>query len=209
VTHPPTARAPRRGPRRLAAVLACCLVVAAAGCAPGPEERPRPVADDRVPFDLLAPEDSTPATTSVGDEPVVIYLLANEVLVPATRLVPEGDVRTVLGLLEDGVTESEATEGLSSPLDDGDDVALVADASLSRGVATVDLSRAFEQLDGSSQLLAIAQIVLTLTNRPGIGQVSFRLEGTPIDVPRGDGTTTGEPVTRGDYRTLLDDRATR
>ncbi|MGH9272128.1 MAG: hypothetical protein ACRDZ2_12740, partial [Ilumatobacteraceae bacterium] len=49
--------------------------------------------------------------------------------------------------------------------------------------------------------------VLTLTRRPGIGQVQFSLEGEPLAVPGGDGVQTdpGESVSRVDYADLLSD----
>jgi spore germination protein GerM len=57
-------------------------------------------------------------------------------------------------------------------------------------------------LGGTEQLIALAEIVYTATARPGVGQVSFTLEGEPIEIPRGDGSLTSDAVTRGDYREL-------
>ena len=72
-----------------------------------------------------------------------------------------------------------------------------------RGVAQVDLAAEFAELGSDRQLLAIAQLVLTLTSRPGVGQVAFTLDTAPIDVPRADGTITSDPVTRADYASML------
>ncbi len=47
------------------------------------------------------------------------------------------------------------------------------------------------------------QLVCTFTARAGIGQVAFTLSGAPVDVPRGDGSLTADPVSRDDYAELL------
>jgi spore germination protein GerM len=62
---------------------------------------------------------------------------------------------------------------------------------------------AITELGGDEQLLAVAQLVCTLTARPGVGPVSFTLEGAPVDVPTGDGSLTSGPVSRDDYADLL------
>ena len=77
--------------------------------------------------------------------------------------------------------------------------------SVRAGVAIVDLGTTFTAADVTAQLRAIAQVVCTLTARPGIGQVAFTLDGAPIAVPRGDGSTTAEAVARDDYSGLFGD----
>ena len=54
-------------------------------------------------------------------------------------------------------------------------------------------------LSSDDQLLALAQLVFTLTARPGIGQVRFTLRGEAIQVPRADGSLVATPVSRDDY----------
>ena len=66
------------------------------------------------------------------------------------------------------------------------------------GIATVELSADFTAASSTDQRAAVAQIVCTLTARPGIGQVQFQLNAKPADVPRGDGSTTSKPVSRDD-----------
>ena len=74
--------------------------------------------------------------------------------------------------------------------------------TVARGLATVDLDAAFGELAGTAQLVALAELVYTATGRPGVGQVVFSLDGQPIEVPRGDGSLTSEPLTRSDYPEL-------
>ena len=73
-------------------------------------------------------------------------------------------------------------------------------------MARVDASRTFlNSLSGLDQKLAIAQIVLTLTSRPGVGQVLFSVDGKLISVPRGrgDSVASGVAVTFDDYSSLI------
>ncbi len=77
------------------------------------------------------------------------------------------------------------------------------DARLLGGIARVDLGPAVSALPGGEQLLAVAQIVCTLTGRPGVGQVSFTLEGASLAVPKGDGSLVTSPVARDDYASLV------
>jgi len=101
--------------------------------------------------------------------------------------------------LERDPRDIEETADLRSPLADAN---ALDDAEVDGGVAVINLSEAFAEISGSDQLIAIAQLVLTATARPGVGQVAFTLGGTPIEVPRGDGSLTSGVVTRDGYRSL-------
>jgi len=74
------------------------------------------------------------------------------------------------------------------------------------GVANVNAKRVYlDSIKPNEQRLAIAQIVLTLTSQPGIGQVTFSVGGKAIGVPRGRGDIAGAgtPVTFDDYKMLI------
>ena len=74
------------------------------------------------------------------------------------------------------------------------------------GYVTVDVAgEPFDQIDAADQRAAIAQIVLTLVGRPGVGQVQFTRDGELMRVPRRDGlqSEAGELVSRQDYESLL------
>ena len=81
----------------------------------------------------------------------------------------------------------------------------VASVQTERGIAEVDLTESFGEIGSGDQLLALAQIVYVLTGQPGIGAVSFTLEGEPIEVPRTDGTASDQPLTRDDFAALAPD----
>ena len=75
-------------------------------------------------------------------------------------------------------------------------------ARLDGDTAVVDLSGALVEVGGQEQILAVAQIVLTATAVPGVGQVRFLLEGQAVEIPRADGTLTAETLRATDYQSL-------
>ena len=199
--------------RRHAAVTALVVVVVAvalAACGVRTDDRPS-FADDRtVPYGLLDPSTTTtvaPTTTTTAPEEVVVFRLCfrrGDRIVPVGRPVPADGVPalpSVVSALLAGPNGAEQAAGLGSALFSGDLLLGVVPAG---GVATVDLAPAFTEAAITEQLLALAQVVCTLTSQPGIGQVAFTLAGAPIEVPRGDGSLTGLPVSRDDYAGLID-----
>lgn len=66
----------------------------------------------------------------------------------------------------------------------------------------MDLDPAFAEIRAAEQPIAIAQVVFTLTRRPEVERVAFTLEGDPLEVPRGDGSLTSDPLTQGDFPEL-------
>lgn len=190
--------------RLLAGLVTASLLAGAGGCGVGAQEQARTVDEADVPFGLLDPEVTPPPTTPLTGTPVSVHLVAgDDTLVAVQRRTSDTDLDDMVALLVAGPSDDEAQLGLRSVLSsDGGAPTLLGGVELTRGVATVDLTDAFADLSSEAQLLAIGQIVLTLTDRPGVGQVSFTLAGAPVDVPRGDGTTAGGTVTRGDYRDL-------
>jgi spore germination protein GerM len=162
---------------------------------------------DDVPFGLLDPQASEPAETAAPAEgPAAQIYLVDSLglrLVPVERRLGEGEasLTDVVDALLNGPTRAERRQGLSTAF--VDDNVVAEGTNLVGGVASVDLTQQFTVLDGPTQRLAIAQMVLTLTGRPGVGRVSFTLEGQPIDIPRGDGTLAQGSVSRDNYRELL------
>lgn len=167
-------------------------------CSVGTQEEPTAVADDDVPFGLVEPAPSSGPSTTVTGIPIVIYLVDRDVLVPVTRTVDLDEPTRVLDQLSAQPASSETQRGLRSALAD-EGTRLAQGIDVERGVATIDLSPEFTDLDSASQVLALAQLVYTFTARAGTGQVALTISGRPIQVPRGDGTLTNGPLTRADY----------
>jgi hypothetical protein len=178
-------------------LVAATLMTAA--CSVRAEQRAQVEDDEAVPFDLL--DENVPPLLSPSADPaaeaVALCFVQEGVLVKV-----DSALERPFGLtsIVDALAEPPEVESLRTAVGDPP---LVQEVELVGGVARVDLRPAITELGGEDQLLAVAQLVCTLTGRPGIGLVSFTLEGAPIDVPTGDGSLTSEPVSRDDYADLL------
>jgi hypothetical protein len=192
-------------PERAVAAVAVAVALGAAGCGIPSQDQATLADPEEVPFDLLAEVPETTATTSGSPSgstmaTATIFLVQGERLAPVERDVPapaSGEV--VIEALSRGPTRSEAALGLRSALVGSD---VIRSIGISGGIANVDLGTGFTDIVGRDQIMALAQIVSTVTGLPGVGRVSFTLEGVPVGVPRGDGSVTTESVSRDDYALL-------
>ena len=178
---------------------------------------------DNIPYDLNATTTSSPPTTTVAStttspvietttstssstipvEIVSMFFVAGAQVVPIDRLLlTPAAAPQVLAALSEGPPEGDAAAGLRSALP----VGFVAEVTVERGIATVELPGTFiTELPGGEQRLAVAQIVLTLTRQAGVGQVRFTSNNEPQSVPRGRGdlSSPGATVACDDYANLL------
>jgi spore germination protein GerM len=165
-----------------------------------------------VPFGLAEPAPTTTTTApfpppdsgllSDGEmtEAVTLYFAQDARFVAVNRAIgPPLTLNAVVDALSQGPLPEDGAEGTRSVIGTGD----VEQVTSRAGVATVELGSKFPELPPAEQRLGIAQLVLTLTDRPGIGQVAFAINGQPADVPRADGYLDRGPISRDDYRTLL------
>jgi len=192
----------RRIARCVATAAVVCVALGAGACGLPTANTPTAIARSAVPYHLLNPPTTT--TTAPGTPPAVgvaeqIYLVSpdgqlvavdREVAVPASS-------SQVLGALLAGPTATESASGIQSFLT-GNGVR--ASVTESGGIATVDFSTSPIQVVGPDQTLAIAQVVYTVTQQPGITGVSFEIGGKPIEVPTATATAqVPGPVGRADY----------
>lgn len=179
----------------LGAVLALFL----SACGIGADASPNLIGPKKVPFGLLRPSTPTTAPRHAGQY-VTIYLEGPQRLVPEGReVVAPATVKEVLRELGSGPTSAEASRGLQSPISTASPLVLWR---LGRTTVTVNVAKAFTQLAGGDQAVAMAQLVYTLTILPGIASVSIRIDGRRAEVPTGNGTLTGGPLVRSDYATV-------
>ena len=180
------------------------------------------IADANIPFELYATTTSSSTTTTtlapdlpmpgagtdeippeIINETVELYFItANRVLATKIQIASPATTSQVLAALIAGPPIGDAGLGLRSALS----TALTATIDVSKGIANIDADAVL--LDGLSpidQRLAIAQLVLTFTSRPGVGQVVLSIEGSQIAIPRGRGDLAkpGSPVSFEDYSSLL------
>ena len=199
--------------RRRFPIALCSTLILAACSVPksGPFET---ISNDDIPFGLnaaqtTAPQSATETTVANLDPPgteyeqVDLYFIRNAAVTRAQRsVISPVDANGALAALTEGLVEDSTTVGLRSAIP----ASLEARVDVDRGVATVNATRAFlNSLSAVDQRLAIAQIVLTLTSRPGIGQVVFFVDGKAIAVPKGRGDLSGigDPVTFDDYTNII------
>lgn len=157
-----------------------------------------------LPLDQSMPGADTGETTpEILNETVELYFItANRVLATKIQIASPATTNQVLAALIAGPPVGDAGLGLRSALS----ARLTATIDVSKGIANIDAGA--ELLDGLSpidQRLAIAQLVLTFTSRPGVGQVVLSIEGSQIAIPRGRGDLAkpGTPVSFEDYLSLL------
>jgi spore germination protein GerM len=192
------------------------LVVVLSSCAVPSNGSYQQVSSADIPFGLDAPQTTIPqTTTTVSDltsteslpiavsEPIDLFFISNSRIIKVQRNVASpANPSQALSSLVEGPSTSPEFVGLRTALP----TTFTAKVDVTRGVAQVDATRAFlNSLSGLDQKLAIAQIVLTLTSRPGVGQVLFSVEGKFISVPRGrgDSVASGIAVTFDDYASLV------
>lgn len=184
-------------PRATAAI--ALLLGLAAGCGVRPESQPRHIPAERLPAELAAAPADSP-TSGAAAFAFRVYLVSGARLVPVERRVSEqASAMRRLAALKEGPTREEAASGLRSSLGERAAVRVV---EVSQGVASVDLGADLAELFGSDRVLALAQIVFTLTDTPGIDEVRFSVERRPVATPIEDGTLIDRPLRREDFARL-------
>ncbi|HEY5026652.1 MAG TPA: GerMN domain-containing protein [Acidimicrobiales bacterium] len=188
-------RVERRPGRRLrrgaiTVVMACALITGVSACGVPVDTQPSALSRHGIPFDLLAPTQSTTTTTTAASPiavPVQIFLIGpTGHLVAATRTVTVSppDLATVLRALVAGPTDPESAAGLQSALTSQ---TTVLGANIAGGTATVNLGGTFGQIVGPPEIQAVAQVVFTVSALPGVTGVTFELTGQAVEVPVASG----------------------
>lgn len=172
---------------RWSVVLAAVLV---AGCIPGPQDEPVPIT---VPAQATAVPDPPAAG---GSRTVTVYFQQNGRLTPVQRPTFDTSPGARLGLLLEGPSAAEVSDGVRTA---------VAPTAVARDVtyvvpdtAVVEVSPGFVQISGADQLLAVAQLVWTLTEHPGTTMVGITRDGVALEVPTDRGLSL-VPVSRSEF----------
>jgi spore germination protein GerM len=180
--------------RALASVLCAGLL---AGCAIGPDDQPRDITRSATP-EQASPAAVAAAASGAGR----IFLLAPDVPGLPTRLqavardVPD-DGRAVLQALLAGPNVGELADQLHTALPASLQLRSVGVGA--GGVLVVDLASGIEALSGDVLIAAVAQIVYTSSELPGVDAVSITVNGAPAKWPAGNGELQSAPLTTYDY----------
>jgi len=163
-----------------------------------------------VPFGLLDPAPSPPPADE-GARPsfaaTAVALLDAEgrlVLRPRPLDRDEADpatlVQEVLDELQRGPDDRDRSAGLGTALPSASRLLLTG---LDDAVATVESVGLDDVPDPERLALAVAQVVLSVTTVPGVAAVQLTKDGSEVDVPLLDGTTTSQPLTVDLVRRVL------
>lgn len=195
-------RTARTRTRRRVAVLGAALVavtgLTACGVPTGP---PRAISPDQVPFALTSPNPPETTTSIVPSAvPFYIYLftsIGTLTQYPRFLNVKVAGLTAILETLITGPSVLEAQSGVTTSIP-ADTRVLSVSPPVGR-VVTVNFSDALLRVTGSSQVQAVEQIVFTIDSAQPSTAVQFEINGFAIEVPKGDGTETANPVTVADY----------
>ena len=190
---------------RVSCAFALVLIVAACGVRMQTSPTALDVAGvpDRLndPTTTVAPPTSAPTTTtSPTTQLVTTWFVSSGRLSPVQRAQlrqPTSGER--VGAVVAGVIPDEQVRGLRSALPS---TTSVTNVRVVAGVATVDLAAPFPDLPSAEQVLAVAQLVYSLTEDPTITGMRLTIAGSPVSAPRPDGTLAGDVLTRADYAAL-------
>jgi spore germination protein GerM len=183
---------------RLLIALGCVAVlVVLTGCPLRPQAHPVPM----VQSSAAAPSTGPSSPESVRSDRVTVYLVRTDRLIATRRVAgpdPDRLTATLQALLRE-TDEAERGRGLRSavPSDTGQPP-WRADS----GAILLDLPETFDGLTAREQVLAIGQLVYTLTENSGDTRVGFLRRNQPVAVPDGAGRLLSRPVTRQDYRQI-------
>ncbi|NTW28829.1 MAG: spore gernimation protein [Coriobacteriia bacterium] len=184
---------------RLALVL---VLIGMLGLLPGcsrKSDQTTPPAVNQNPGSTVPTSSSEPAAPQVS---VVVYLIdAAEKVTPVRRTVTGPAVANgAITALLAGPTTAEKAAGLRTLVPEGTTLGSV---TIQDGVATVDLSSAYQSGGGSLSMQArVAQIVFTLTQFSTVNSAKFKLDGKPLTVLGGEGIELAKAQTRKDWESF-------
>ena len=128
----------------------------------------------------------------------------NAGLVPVLREVPKTEAvgATAMRALLEGPNDAElgASPAMYTTIPEG---TIFLGLRIDSGIATVNLSREFEQDGAVPATRRLAQVVYTLTQFPTIDGVRFELDGVPVTSFGSEGVVLDQPVRRTTYTDAL------
>lgn len=179
--------------RRFAAM--ALVLTVPAGCGIPVDDRARPLGGGEIPSSV--PGATLPAPAGGASlASVELFLVRGSRLAAVNRQVPTPLTaeRTSTEIVR-GPTQIERSGGFRTALPRSVQVL----GSVAHDVPLIDVTESLTGVDGEEQVLAVAQLVFTLTGLPGVNGVSFARDGRPVDVPTGDGELKRGPLRRTDF----------
>ncbi|HWJ64286.1 MAG TPA: GerMN domain-containing protein [Acidimicrobiales bacterium] len=189
----------RPNPIRAAVAASLALVLAVlAGCGVPVDDAPRAISQTTV-----ARTATVPTTIAPTGAPTVSVYFLNDGRLQAVEYPVEGEV--TLGKALDYVLAAPPEEGGSGLRTSVPPGTKLRGAEVTEdGVATIDLSVEINDIGGTAQKEAFAQIVFTALGFDEVREVQFSIDGRPIDAPTDAGNLPR--VSADDYQPPLNPR---
>ncbi|MFH5823468.1 GerMN domain-containing protein [Georgenia sp. AZ-5] len=178
--------------KQLISAVLTLAVILLPGCGVLPEQEPTAIEIARSATPAQAAPDAGPFTMTV-------YYIHDDRLKPVPRAVSQTSATTALSLLTTGPTRSEVATGLRTALTP-QTLTLTTDEERP-DTADVAVTPDFTSITGENQLLAVAQLVWTVTELPGVSRVRLSVDGEPLEIPTDRGLSRA-PVGRPDYTSV-------
>lgn len=161
---------PRRLRRSAPLLAVVTAVIAAVGCGVSVDSEPRPLARPGT-------TTTTTAAPATGQYPSALYFLAEGELTPLFHDLPSRSAEAVVSAVID--PDPRAMAGLTTAIPVGTTLLSLTRAD---NVVTVDLSEALGNVVGLTRQQAVGQIVMSVTDLPGVDTVRFKVEGRDVTV---------------------------
>jgi spore germination protein GerM len=187
-------------------VAATATAVVLVACGVPVQEHPEQVDPAAIPSQLRSP--STPASEAPSATPgkptVRVSFVREDRLVELVReATPSASttdrLNTVIQALLAGPADTEQAAGITSALPPGLTLSVI---EVRGQLVVLDLAGDTQGRSTTENILALGQIVLSVTAVPTIDEVSFSRNGQPVEALLADGALTTDPLTAADYAGL-------
>ncbi|TDO29840.1 sporulation and spore germination protein [Kribbella sp. VKM Ac-2527] len=175
------------------------------GCGVPVQQEPAPIQPEAIPSHLRgtgAPTIPQPTATP-GSPTLQVHFVRNDRLFALAReaptTTPADRLAAVIQALMTGPNDTEQSDGITSALPP-ELTLTVADVQGKRVV--LELSGETEGRSAAENVLAVGQIVLSVTALPTVDEVTFQRHGVAVEALLADGALTTEPLTAADYAAL-------
>ncbi|MEV0799153.1 GerMN domain-containing protein [Kribbella sp. NPDC050281] len=189
--------------KAIAVAVAAALVLV--GCGVPVQEDPAPIDPGAIPSRLRTSSRPTtgPAPATSGQATIQVNFVRRDRLVALNREAPSTTstelMNAVLQGLQDGPTATERAGGLTSALQPGLTLSVIHVQARS---VVLELSGETGGRSAAENVLAVGQIVLSVTALPAVDEVTFSHNGVPVEALLADGALTTKPLTAKDYEAL-------
>ncbi|WP_329001019.1 GerMN domain-containing protein [Kribbella sp. NBC_00709] len=187
------------------AVLVALAVILLAGCGIPVQRQPAPIDPAAVPSRLQGTGSPTsgPASATPGKPAIQVVFARKDRLVTFVRDAPSpaptDRLQTVISALLAGPSTTEQADGVTSALPP--ELTLTV-AGVQGKRVDLELSGETDGRSATENVLAVGQIVLSVTALSTIDEVTFSRNGQPVEALLADGALTTEPLTAADYAAL-------